>query len=230
MCGAASVVRAERRGARRQSDFEIGVLFGIFAFFQIVGSLLFGFVIDRYETNTKHTLFGGLLALAATTALFALADAYWVLCVARACQGVAAAASWSAAMALIPRNLDERERGRATAVVMSCSGIGTIAGPILSGALTAAGGRRLPFYLLAGVIVLDAGARLLLVERPFAPTDRGGASAAKLSMLAGYRILLADVEIATLLFLVRAARRAPNSSRNRRCLAELFQRLCLHGH
>jgi DHA1 family solute carrier family 18 vesicular amine transporter 1/2 len=133
------------------TDSDVGLLVGMFSFTQIIGSLIFGWMIDRFEKNTRHALFSGLTALAVATVLFQLAQHYWVLVVARSIQGFAAAATWSSAMALIPRNLPESERGRATAVIMALSGLGSIVGPVLCGLLVWAGGQSMPFYVLTGV-------------------------------------------------------------------------------
>lgn len=117
-----------------------------------------------------------------------------MLLLARCAQGMAAAASWGAAFALIPRNLHESERGKATAIVMAHAGIGSISGPVFCGLLVGWQGRNAPFYFLICAVALDAIAVLVLVEKPF---DRLGK--AKLTMIEGYKTLLTDVEVLVLM-------------------------------
>lgn len=42
------------------SDTEVGVLMATFALNQIIGSIIFGYLLDKFDKTTKHTLFFGL--------------------------------------------------------------------------------------------------------------------------------------------------------------------------
>ena len=134
-------------------------------------------------------MLAGLVGLAVATALFALvvempgAPGLVVLTLARAAQGLAAAASWVAGLALIAATHAPEQRGRVMGLALSAVGVGVLLGPFVSGALTEAFGLRAPFLVIAALAVADAVARVVLI-RPDGDRRAGTAES-------GYRGLLA---------------------------------------
>ncbi|MHA6631920.1 MFS transporter [Pseudonocardia sichuanensis] len=144
-----------------------GALFAVYAVAMLVAIPLVGRWVDR--SGPRAPLLAGLLALAAATALFAAAVetpgplGLTVLLLARAAQGVAAAATWSAGLALIAATHPPHRRGTVMGLALSAVGVGVLLGPAVSGPLAAAFGPRAPFLLVAALAAADAVARLLWI-------------------------------------------------------------------
>src|SRR5947208_9908173 len=77
----------------------VSVLFACYAIAMLVATPLAGVVVDRI--GHRVPMIAGLLALAASTVLFAAVQVFPVLMLARVLQGVSAAVAWTAGLALI---------------------------------------------------------------------------------------------------------------------------------
>jgi len=132
----------------------IGFLFASFGVTLLTVSIPMGAVSDRVGRRTP--IVGGLVALAASTLMFAFASGLTALFVARLVQGAADAITWVVGFALIADLFGVEERGRATGFVMSATSLGFMLGPSLGGWLYEIGGMRLPFLTVAGLAVAAA--------------------------------------------------------------------------
>lgn len=108
----------------------------------------------------------GLLLLAATTLLFAFANSYPLLVLARVLQGVAGTVTWVTGMALLADVTPPERRGRAMGLVFAFANAGLVAGPPLSGWLCDRWGPKSPFVAAAVLVALDAIARAWLLQDP----------------------------------------------------------------
>ena len=144
------------------STWAIGVLFGSYSVALLVGTPIFGPLSDR--VGRRAPMLAGLLGLGAATLLFGVADTYWVLLLARVLQGLAAAATWTAGLALVADIYPAESRGAAMGTALSGSTTGMLIGPPLGGLLYEWGGYSAPF-MVAGVFTLAEGAVLLLLLR-----------------------------------------------------------------
>lgn len=159
------------------SSSAAGLLFAAYAVAMLVATPLVGRWVDR--SGPRAPLLAGLIALAAATALFAaVVDVpgtigLFVLSLARAAQGVAAAASWAAGLALIASTHPPERRGTVMGFALSAVGFGVLLGPALSGLLADTFGPHAPFVLVAVLAAADAGARIIWVG----PTADAPASA-----------------------------------------------------
>ncbi|MHA6619000.1 MFS transporter [Pseudonocardia sp. DLS-67] len=159
------------------SSGAAGLLFAAYAVAMLVATPVVGRWVDR--SGPRAPLLAGLIALAAATALFAaVVDVpgglgLAVLSLARAAQGVAAAASWAAGLALIASTHPPERRGTVMGLALSAVGFGVLLGPAVSGLLADAFGPRAPFLLVAGLAAADAVARIVWVG----PTATAPASA-----------------------------------------------------
>jgi MFS transporter, DHA1 family, solute carrier family 18 (vesicular amine transporter), member 1/2 len=159
------------------SSGAAGLLFAAYAVAMLVATPVVGRWVDR--SGPRAPLLAGLIALAAATALFAaVVDVpgglgLAVLSLARAAQGVAAAASWAAGLALIASTHPPERRGTVMGLALSAVGFGVLLGPAVSGLLADAFGPRAPFLLVAGLAAADAVARIVWVG----PTGTAPASA-----------------------------------------------------
>ena len=141
----------------------IGLLFASFGVTLFAVSVPMGAFSDRI--GRRRPLVGGLLALAASSVLFAFAPGMTWLFGARLVQGGADAVTWVVGFALIADLYAAEERGRVMGLVMSGSTFGFMVGPTLGGWLYETGGIRLPYLFIAG-LSLVAAAGLALFRFP----------------------------------------------------------------
>jgi multidrug resistance protein len=142
---------------------EIGALFASYAVALLVATPPLGALSARI--GRRAPLLAGLLGLALSTALFSAATSLTALVVARALQGVSAAASWTAGLALIADAAPEHRRGGAFGVSTTASSLGTLLGPPAGGWLADAFGYRAPFRIMAGLTALVFVAALVVLGR-----------------------------------------------------------------
>ena len=136
------------------SPTMIGLLFASFGLTLLIVSIPMGHVSDR--TGRKAPLVGGMIALAASTLLFAYSDGLPWLFAARLVQGAADAVTWVVGFALIADRFGPDERGRVSGIVMSGTSGAVMVGPTIGGWLYEVGGIRAPFLLVAALAALVA--------------------------------------------------------------------------
>ncbi|MFD9034699.1 MFS transporter [Streptomyces sp. NPDC059567] len=125
----------------------LGGLLALYDGAEVVLKPVFGSLADRI--GAKPVLLGGLIAFAAASALYAIADSPGWLWAARLGQGAAASAFSPSASALVARLNPAAKRGRAFGSYGFHKSIGYTLGPLLGGLLVWAGGLRLLFTVLA---------------------------------------------------------------------------------
>jgi MFS family permease len=125
----------------------LGGLLALYDGAEVVLKPVFGTLADR--VGAKPVLVGGLVAFAAASALYVMADSPGRLWAARLGQGAAASAFSPAAAALVARLNPTAKRGRAFGSYGFHKSIGYTLGPLLGGVLVWAGGLRLLFTVLA---------------------------------------------------------------------------------
>jgi MFS transporter, DHA1 family, solute carrier family 18 (vesicular amine transporter), member 1/2 len=130
----------------------IGLLFGSFGATMLVASMPMGAVSDR--VGRRAPMLAGLLALAASTLLFAYAERLPMLFAARLVQGAADATTWVVGFALIADLYPPETRGRVTGLILGGTSVAYMVGPSLGGWLYEMGGIRLPFAFVTGMAVL----------------------------------------------------------------------------
>lgn len=144
------------------SQSEIGLLFASYAIALFVGTPIFGALADR--VGRKKLLVCGLLGLALTTMVFAFAENFWVLVLARFLQGLSASIPWTAGLALLAENFPPEERGKAMGTAMSGQAGGVLLGPLIGGGLFEWGGYTLPFFTATGLAALAAILSVLFLK------------------------------------------------------------------
>ncbi|MGW8362699.1 MFS transporter [Streptomyces wedmorensis] len=125
----------------------LGGLLALYDGAEVILKPVFGTLADRI--GAKPVLIGGLVAFAAASALYAIADSPGWLWAARLGQGAAASAFSPSASALVARLNPAAKRGRAFGSYGFYKSIGYTLGPLLGGLLVWAGGLRLLFIVLA---------------------------------------------------------------------------------
>jgi len=145
------------------SPTMIGLLFASFGVTLLTVSMPMGAVSDRI--GRKPPMVGGLMALSASTLLFAFADGLPWLFAARLVQGAADAITWVVGFALLADLYGPSERGRVTGIVMSGASFAFMIGPSIGGWLYQIGGIRLPFLTVAAFAFI-ATIAFILYESP----------------------------------------------------------------
>jgi multidrug resistance protein len=145
------------------SPTMIGLLFASFGATLLLVSVPMGAISDR--VGRKIPLVAGLVALAASTLLFAVAERMSWLFVARMIQGAADAVTWVVGFALVADMYGPAERGRVMGLVMAGTSFGLMIGPTFGGWLYESGGALLPFAAVA-VAALVVAAIFLVIRFP----------------------------------------------------------------
>ncbi|MFI8370046.1 MFS transporter [Streptomyces sp. NPDC085466] len=143
-------IAANLGGFSEDAVTSLLVLGGLLALYDGAEVLLkpvFGSLADR--VGGKPVLLGGLIAFAAASALYAIADSPGWLWAARLGQGAAASAFSPSASAMVARLNPSAKRGRALGSYGFYKSIGYTLGPLLGGVLVWAGGLRLLFTVMA---------------------------------------------------------------------------------
>lgn len=136
------------------SPTMIGLLFASFGVTLLTVSIPMGAMSDRI--GRKIPMVGGLIALAASTLLFAFSDGLPWLFAARLVQGAADAITWVVGFALIADRYGPDERGRVSGIVMSGTSAAVMVGPTIGGWLYEVGGIRAPFLTVAALATVGA--------------------------------------------------------------------------
>lgn len=110
------------------SQTVIGILIGCYAFSFLIATPILGGISDKF--GRRGVMLWGLVVLLASTLLFAFANSMLLLIVARLLQGVAAAATWTAGLALITDMYPPAKRGKALGAVLFL--VGAAAGFVLT--------------------------------------------------------------------------------------------------
>ncbi len=125
----------------------LGGLLALYDGAEVVLKPVFGTLADRI--GARPVLLGGLVAFAAASAVYVVADSPGWLWAARLGQGAAASAFSPSASALVARLNPAAKHGRAFGSYGFYKSIGYTLGPLLGGLLVGVGGLRLLFAVLA---------------------------------------------------------------------------------
>jgi len=154
---------AERFGA---SPTTIGILTATYALCQFVFAPIWGRASDR--VGRRPVILISLVGTCLASVLFGLAEALWLLFVARALDGISGA-SYAAAQAYVADVTTPEERTRGMGLIGAAFGLGFVIGPAL-GAICAIASPRLPFFVAAALAAANfALAWRRLPEPPRAP-------------------------------------------------------------
>jgi MFS family permease len=161
---------AQRYGA---SAFDVALLFASFSLAQFVFAPLWGRLSDH--TGRRPVLLGSSAGAVGAYALFALAQSFTVLLIARTLSGVAAA-NYSIAQAYIADTTAPAERARGMGLLGAAFGLGFVLGPVLGGLAGSFGYAAVP--AAAGALSLaNLVLAFFLVPESLPPEQRRGARA-----------------------------------------------------
>lgn len=133
------------------SDFDLGLIFAMFAIIQLFTTIPFGLLSDRY--GRKPFMILGMLLLAASFSYFPFAQSVAALIACRAVQGLAASATWSSALALVADTYSGTDKGEKLGIVNGAVAVGSIAGPLVGGVLGDVN-FGLPFFVVGFLTII----------------------------------------------------------------------------
>ncbi|MFD3656481.1 MFS transporter [Streptomyces sp. NPDC058620] len=149
----------------------LGGLLALYDGAEVLLKPLFGTLADR--VGARPVMIGGLIAFAAASALYAIADSPGWLWAARLGQGAAASAFSPSASALVARLNPAAKHGRAFGSYGFYKSIGYTLGPLLGGVLVWAGGLQLLFAVMAALgVTVAAWAAFAVPAVPPLPRKR----------------------------------------------------------
>lgn len=144
-------------------EFRLGMLFTGYAGVLLVAAIPMGMLSDRY--SRRPLIVFGMVGTAASCVLYAISSSFNGLMLARMLDGLTAAASWSAGLAIVGDRFEKTEMGTKMGYVIGAAAVGGIAGPVLGGGLSDAIGFSAPFYTMAVVCALSGISALFLREK-----------------------------------------------------------------
>ncbi len=126
--------------ARIENEWALGVMYGAYAVGLFLTTPIFGVLSDRH--GRRRPMIYGVLLQGAATLLFAFATTFGEMFVARTVQGVAAAATWTAGLALVAELFTQKRTQMMGFAMMGSTG-GSVLGPLAGGVLFDLSGYRL---------------------------------------------------------------------------------------
>jgi multidrug resistance protein len=152
-----------RSPARIDDEGALAVMYGAYAVGLFVTTPIFGVLADRH--GRRRPMIVGVLLQAAATLLFAFATTFGEMFSARIVQGVAAAATWTAGLALVAELFTQKRTQMMGFAMMGSTG-GSVLGPLAGGVLMDLSGYRLPFVVAGAILAVDAFMRIVLIPEP----------------------------------------------------------------
>jgi len=147
------------------SDLDVGIIFASYALVQLVTVIPFGLLSDRY--GRRPFMIMGMLLLGVASLLYPLARNVPLMILCRAVQGLAAAATWSSAIALVADVYPGKDKGAKLGIASGATNMGGIAGPLVGGVVSDVN-FNLPFLIIASaciVMFIYMGFRLKVERR-----------------------------------------------------------------
>lgn len=139
--------------------FETGCLFAAYAFGLLFLSPVIAIWSDRHK-NRKLPMLLGTLGLVLSTAGFGFGNQFWQLVVARCCQGISAAVTWTIGMCMIADLYPTDMLGTMMAYTNSASTAGMMIGPPLGGVLYSSISPEAPYIFCSALAGFDFLLRL----------------------------------------------------------------------
>ena len=186
----------EFTGTREAQSYWYGALVIAYGVMQFVCAPLLGALSDRY--GRRPILLWTLLGLGLHFLLLGLAPSLWLMLAARVLGGMAGA-SFSVAGAYASDVTPAEARAKSFGLIGAAFGFGFIFGPVLGGLLGSID-LHLPFYVAAGLSLINATYGYFVVPESLPADRRSAFSFAKANPLAALTKLLRHKEVGGLVF------------------------------
>ncbi|KAH6674853.1 MFS transporter-like protein [Halenospora varia] len=155
---------AERAAVPAQdTQYHVSLLLAAFGGAQMLGSPVFGWLADRFESR-RGPLLLGILSLAISTSMLCLAHRFWIFVLGRICQGISASITWSVGLALLVDTAGKEQVGETMGYVCISLTLGMFLSPVLGGIVYEKAGYMAVMGLAFGLLALDIVLRLIMIE------------------------------------------------------------------
>jgi multidrug resistance protein len=136
------------------TDFEIGLMVGLFAVVRLIFSPIGGWTADRF--GRKPSMVFAMFLYSVNMAMFGFANSLYELFLYRALQGAASGLMWPVAMTYIGDVVEEEDRGKAMAMYSLMFATGTAVGPLLGGTIATYSSLSMAFFVTAAMALISA--------------------------------------------------------------------------
>jgi len=154
--------------SRAEQAYWFMALSSAYGLMQFLCAPLMGAIADR--VGRRPTLIAAIVGLGVHYLLIALAPALWVMLLARL-MGGATGASFSVANAYLADITPPEERAKTFGLTGAAFGLGFIVGPVVGGLLGTIN-LHLPFYVAAGISLVNAAYGFFVVPESLPPSRR----------------------------------------------------------
>jgi len=149
----------------------VGTLISIATITNVVFTIPFGYAIDLI--GRKPVIMWCIFFTAVADIGFTFGYSFWTLAIAAVALGVATAGAAEAPLSLSTDASHGEPRGLAMGVYRLIADSGSMLGPVLLGSVADLGGLRLPFYVMAGILITNALLVAIfakeIIDPPYAP-------------------------------------------------------------
>uniref|UniRef100_UPI00358E740F synaptic vesicular amine transporter n=1 Tax=Myxine glutinosa TaxID=7769 RepID=UPI00358E740F len=153
----------EDRHALLQENVRVGLLFASKATVQLVANPIVGPLTNRIGYHIPMVI--GFVILFISTLIFAFAQSYSLLFVARSLQGVGSSCSSVAGMGMLASIYpNDEERGNAMGIALGGLAMGVLVGPPFGSIMYDFVGKTAPFLVLATLALFDGVLQLLVLQ------------------------------------------------------------------
>jgi MFS family permease len=180
-----------------QESSITGVILAFYSAGLLLGSLVFGVISDHLNSKRMLMLWS-LVGMILASISMGISQNLYLLSVGRFFQGISSAAIWVLGLALIAETYEPEEIGLKMGFVFGAYSLGNFMGPLLGGYLFKLGS-GVPFYVTAGIALLDLLLRYFLKEPP--STAKGAHS----SMWDGFRGIKGNGPVLRIMFFTAVA-------------------------
>lgn len=149
-------------GTFKASSTMIGILFSSYSVTLLLTTTYFGNLTDRI--GRKKPIIIGLIGMSASTILFSHPINFEMLIIARGLQGIASAATWTAALALLADLFVKKERAVVMGFAMTSMSAGILLGAPIGGFLVEFGGYLAPFYTISVLLLVTTVFGLIYLQ------------------------------------------------------------------
>lgn len=143
-----------------QGPLMVGLIIGVYSFFQFVFSPILGRLSDKY--GRKRVLFVSTVINALGYALLYFSHSIWMIALARVLSGIGAA-NISVVQAYVADTSEKHERTKRMSLIASMFGLGFIFGPFVGGVIASNYDINTPFLLTALFSAINAILILLML-------------------------------------------------------------------
>ncbi|MBA3859107.1 MAG: hypothetical protein C0507_19550 [Cyanobacteria bacterium PR.3.49] len=144
--------------AHISDEHIISTLYGAYALGMLIALIPLGITTDRLGRRRPMVI--GVWLLLISTVLFYIGSSRELFVVGRFLQGMGAACTWTAGLALVAKYyVQNRVRGMGYAMVGATTG--SVVGPLVGGELFDKFGYHAPFYFAFGLLAIDAALRII---------------------------------------------------------------------